>query len=174
MTRTRSIMTAAALFGSLVLALVVPAGASAGGWAVTTLDAAPEIEAGEPEQIGFTIRQHGVSPVDVEDVSLVVTDASGATQRFDAVAAGVPGHYVAVVELATAGDFTWAVDQGWFGRQELGSLSVSGTSVAGATGGDHRAPEPIRWGLPLLAGLLGLLAVGEMVSRRVRLRSLPA
>ncbi|MDP2293651.1 MAG: hypothetical protein Q8M22_20925, partial [Actinomycetota bacterium] len=89
--------------------------AAAGGWAVTTLDATPVPVPGEPVDVGFTIRQHGVTPVDIADgVAIEVVAADGMVQRFPAERQGVVGHYVATVVFPVAGDFNWSVIQGSF------------------------------------------------------------
>ena len=42
--------------------------------------------AGQETEVGFTIRQHGVTPVDLEDVAVAITGPSGAIAVFDAAA----------------------------------------------------------------------------------------
>ena len=84
---------------SVTLLVVVAPAAWAGGWAVSTLDPMSAPVAGVPTDIGFTIRQHGVTPVDVNDVTIVVTAPSGETAVFPANGDGVEGHYVTVGDL---------------------------------------------------------------------------
>jgi hypothetical protein len=170
MTRHARALLVSGIAAAIGFVAAAPGHVGAGGWAVTTLDAAPDLRAGEPESIGFTIRQHGVSPVDLDDVAVTVTDSAGVTSRFDAVAEGAIGHYIAVVELPASGAYTWAVEQGWFGPQELGTLTVSGESAA-ASAGERRFDAPVRWALPGLAALFGALAIGDVARRR---RPLPA
>jgi hypothetical protein len=74
---------AAAAMASLLAVGMGASGATAGGWAVTTLDPLPvEPTAGSTTMIGWTIRQHGVAPVDfstwgdVPDVALVIETPS--------------------------------------------------------------------------------------------------
>ncbi len=76
----RKLLAGLALAFGLLLALA-PA-ASAGGWAVSTLDPMTTPTAGVPTDVGFTIRQHGVTPVDLDDVAIAVTDSSGATNVY--------------------------------------------------------------------------------------------
>ena len=76
-------LLAAAVVTLAVLGVAAPA--AAGGWAVTTLDplaAAPV--AGEPFEVGFTIRQHGQTPITVDDAAIIVTDSTGTATRFAA------------------------------------------------------------------------------------------
>jgi hypothetical protein len=153
--------------------------ASAGGWAVTTLDALPEIPPDETVTIGFIIRQHGVTPVDVDGVAIVVMPEQGGTaQRFPARLEGPTGHYVVDLRVP-AGNHRWVVEQGWFGPQELGSLTVGGDAASGApapaqpaTDSSSRwvAADSIRWGLLIVtilaaAAFVGLVAWPSRASR---------
>ena len=57
---------------ALALALATPA--LGGGWAVTTLDNDPDPDdAGRTYSIGYTIRQHGVTPISVDRTEIQVT-----------------------------------------------------------------------------------------------------
>src|SRR4051812_18205592 len=62
---------ATVLVGVLVAALaaLVPAVASAGGWAVPSLDPLPSVRAGAPVDVGFVLLQHGRTPVVAADWS---------------------------------------------------------------------------------------------------------
>ena len=163
-------LLAATVLTIATLAAATPAGA--GGWAVTTLDplaAAPV--AGEPFEVGFTIRQHGRTPVSMPDAAIIITDATGADTRFAAVPQGAVGHHVATVEVPADGSYRWAVDQ-VLGVQELGTLQVGG-SPAGTTG-DGSSP----WTVPLFVvaavlAALGLLDLGRGTIARRR-HPLPA
>lgn len=141
--------------------------ASAGGWAITTLDAVPSPSASEPFDVGFTILQHGTTPVDLEGVAINVELASGTTERFPAAQQGAPGHYVATVVLPADGDYTWSVQPGWFEEQPLGTLTVGAAAAAGGGGG---APGALAPALALLAVLLGAVAVVDLVRTRRRAR----
>lgn len=159
-------MTAAAV--ATLATLTVPAATEAGGWAVTSLDpmtGAPA--AGEEVQIGFTIRQHGRTPVAVDDAAIVVTDAAGHTTRFAAVADGAVGHYVATVEFPTSGRYEWSVIQGWFGPQDLGAIDVaSSSSTAGGDGGSGASPGTLLLGaLAAILVALGLFDLGRSTAR---------
>lgn len=102
--------------------------ASAGGWAVASLDSLPRATAGERAQIGFTILQHGVSPAELTDgVGVVIVHEDGAVENFPAQGDGVAGHYVATVTFPRgAGTYQWSVRMGWFGEHDLGTLTVGG------------------------------------------------
>ena len=159
-------LLAAAVLTIATLAVAAPAGA--GGWAVTTLDpldGAPV--AGEPFEVGFTVRQHGKTPISLDDAGILVTAPDGTVTRFEAQPDGVVGHHTATVVLA-AGEVTWAVDQGWFADQELGTLTVAGSATAAGPSDDSGSP----WTVPLfvaaaLLGGLGLADLGRgLVARR--------
>ncbi|MDP2292069.1 MAG: hypothetical protein Q8M22_12840 [Actinomycetota bacterium] len=163
--------TLVGLLVALLAILGLGGTAAAGGWAVTTLDATPVPVPGEPVDVGFTIRQHGVTPVDIADgVAIEVVAADGTVQRFPAERQGVVGHYVASVVFPAAGDFNWSVIQGSFGPQDLGVLSVDAATsgaVAGA-GSEHRFPAVLRYGLIALAVCLAAFAIVDFVSSRRR------
>jgi hypothetical protein len=75
--RTRRALVALVLVPVAAAAFAAPA--RAGGWAVTTLDPLPSAPAaGVPVVVGFTIRQHGRTPVALDDVGIDVTDARAA------------------------------------------------------------------------------------------------
>lgn len=128
---------------TLLLVLAFGAPAAAGGWAVTTLDQLPpDIHAGQTYAIGYTIRQHGVTPVDVTKMGgtseIQATAPDGAkTLRYPGVPEGPTGHYVAQVTFPSDGTWTWTVTQGPFAPQPLGPVTVG--ALALATG----APAPV-------------------------------
>ena len=128
---------------------------------MTTLDplAATPV-AGEEVDVGFTIRQHGVTPVALEDVSIVVTDASGGTESFVAVPDGPVGHYVAAVTFPAGGALHWQVEQGWFGPQDLGVVEVApGTPPPSTAAEPDSRPWPAPWRIALPTVAVGLLLV---------------
>jgi cytochrome c551/c552 len=112
-----------ALAGAAAAAL--PAGAvRTGGWAVTTIDpiaAAPV--AGRPIRITFTVRQHGVRPVNVA-AAIEIVAHDGAETAFSGRPLALPGRYAALVTFPQAGSWRWRVLQGLFGPQGLGSITV--------------------------------------------------
>jgi hypothetical protein len=160
----RLLAVVAAALGSVAIA----SGASAGGWALTTLDAVPTPVLGEPTTVGFTIRQHGVTPVDLtEGVELVVTAPDGTTTVFPAAGDGTVGHYTATIVVHSTGTYTWLVRQGWFGEQSLGTL-VAADAAAGSGGGGWDAPDPLVPALAVAAALLAALALADAARARRR------
>ena len=125
-----------ATFGALLtIAAALPA--MGGGWAVTTLDSIPDrFDAGQTYAVSYTIRQHGVTPVNVEAMDpssrteIRVTDPTSKTLSFPGVRSGATGHYVAQVSFPAAGTWTWEVTQGPFAPQGLGTITVLVAGVA--------------------------------------------
>ena len=117
---------------AVVLSLLLTPVALAGGWATTTLDQpVVELQAGQSYEIGYTVLQHGVTPVRDATPSIRARLASDLTyQVFPARAESKLGHYVATVSLPTAGDWTWEVDPHPFPIQPLGSIAVTASASA--------------------------------------------
>lgn len=118
----RQLLRSTALAAAALMLVAYPA--LAGGWAVTTLDPLPAdgLHAGQSYAVGFTIRQHGVTPFN--QASPRIRASSGATSLSFGATRDGNGHYVASVELPREGTWTWAVDQTPFATQELGTLNV--------------------------------------------------
>ncbi|HEX6421882.1 MAG TPA: hypothetical protein VFZ79_00270 [Acidimicrobiales bacterium] len=169
---------------ALVGILVHAAGASAGGWAVTSLDPMSVPVAGEEIDVGFTIRQHGATPVNPEGdgadpVAVVVRSPSGAEDAYPARQEGPTGHYVAAVTFPEVGRAHWAVNQGWFGAHDLGAIDVadaltSGGEIAGAAAAptEGSAGRHHRWPLAARAGatVVAVAAAGVAVTDAWRSR----
>jgi hypothetical protein len=164
---TRPARVAIAALVAAVAALAGGSPASAGGWAVTSLDEMPAAVAGEPVAVGFTILQHGVTPVDpTDDVGIELTAADGTTSYFPAIAEGGVGHYVASVTFPDDGEYRWRARQGWFAPHDLGTISVGAGADAGATGGDGwtSGARPVLLASCLVLGLVAI--VDAVVGRR--------
>ena len=141
------------LLSTLVLTLALGATALAGGWAVTTLDQLPpDFRAQETYSIGYTIRQHGETPVNVDKApfnsttEIRITSPDGAkTLSYKGVQTGATGHYVAQVIFPYDGAWTWKVTQGPFEAQSLGQVKVlpfAGAAQQAAPAG-AAAPAPV-------------------------------
>lgn len=159
------------VIGVVAAACWWPTAAGAGGWAVTTLDEVPSAPAAdEPVPVGYTVRQHGVTPVALEDTAIVVERAGGQTLRFSGAAQGPVGHYVATVVFPEDGTYRWKVDQGWFADQELGTLDVGAAPANAAPTpagqGSGRWPAPVR--IALVAATAASLAVVGATTARWR------
>jgi hypothetical protein len=157
------------LVSSAILAIPFVTGstAAAGGWAVSTLDEVPAPAPGETVAVGFTIRQHGVTPVNIDDVGVEVTGPSGDVEYFVATQEGDVGHYVANVVFAESGVHTWAIRQGWFADHELGTIDTSsGASSAASGGGTSTTTQFLRFGMPTLALALAAYAASDAIRTR--------
>ncbi len=149
-----------------ILSLALAAPAFGGGWAVTTLDAVPDrFKGGHAYDIGYTIRQHGVTPVDLARTGIRITsDDPVRSITFDGRKDGPVGHYVVQVTFPAAGAWRWEALQDWFGPQPLGAVQVvasSGAPAAGVPAADVRtvpAPGETAPNALLIAALLMALA----------------
>ena len=155
-----------ALAAALTLALAAPA--LGGGWAVTTLDNVPDrFDPGQTYAIGYTIRQHGVTPVSVDRTEIRITHGeSGKRLAFAGTPQGAVGHYVAQVTFPAAGSWSWDVTQGPFAPQDLGTLAV-GTTAAGAPASADAAPvvpAPVSATTAASGGPNGLLLSGLLIA----------
>lgn len=177
--------------GSALVGMVVaPPAASAGGWAMSSLDPMSPPIAGEEIEVGFTIRQHGVTPVNPDDqgdepVVVAVRSPSGGEAVFRARQRGPTGHYVADVTFPDVGQAHWQIRQGWFGPQDLGAIDVadngsSGERLVGAAGAvatpgagaDHRWPLAARVAAIVVA--VAASGVALIDARRSRRRAVDA
>lgn len=158
----------ASLLAVAVCALGIGSVASAGGWAISTLDELPNPIAGKKIEVGFTIRQHGVTPVDMsEGVGIRITLADGTTNYFPAAGDGIVGHYVARVEFPAAGRYSWSIRQGMFADYELGQIDVGAPTSIGNT---DRSLVSLRYVGLAGAVLFGVVALTDVfVVRRRRL-----
>lgn len=153
---------------AIVCAMGIGSAASAGGWAISTLDEFPVPIAGEPIDVGFTIRAHGVNPVDMtENVGITVTSVGGAAHYFPAAGDGTVGHYVAQVEFPSVGRYRWSIRQGWFGDQDLGQIDAGAPTRVVTTGSSPGSLRYIALGGAMLFGLVTLTDV--VMARRRRL-----
>ena len=89
-------------------ALVIPV--FAGGWAVISLDELPVgVVAGEPYKIGFTVLQHGRTPMTGLYPIVTARIAKDEVLTFSAEPEGKPGHYTAALTFPTSGEWDWSI-----------------------------------------------------------------
>jgi hypothetical protein len=163
---------------ALVLALMLGTPALAGGWAVVTLDSLPgEVRAGTAYQIGFTVRQHGVTPISTDPfeggplrpVLLARNTSSGDKIEQVAQQQGDIGHFVASVTFPSAGEWEWEVVPPPFEGTRFAPLTVPAAVPAAAPAELAPVAKPILVvsGAALLglAALLALLRYGKLVPR---------
>jgi YtkA-like len=95
-----------------LLMLTLASVASAGGWAVVTLDLMPmQVIVNQPLRVGFTIRQHGRTLWESDNVRVRGYHPTGETFTVQAPMDG-RGHYTAELNFTKAGEWQWAVASG--------------------------------------------------------------
>ena len=82
-----------------------------------------QIVSGKEYALGYTIRQHGATPINVDKTEIIAVAVSGRTLSFPGKSDGAIGHYVATVFFPAGGTYTWQVTQGDFAAQDLGKIS---------------------------------------------------
>jgi len=118
---------------AVLLSVVLAIPAFAGGWAVITLDELPTgVVAGEPLTIGFTVLQHGKTPMDGLDPTITATLSKSETFVVYAKPEGKPGHYAATLTFPTEGNWNWSI-QAFSMDQAMPELSVAAPMVASVT-----------------------------------------
>jgi hypothetical protein len=109
---TRRIMTGGV--AALATLLLAAGTALGGGWATITADqdaAGDQPRAGETDEFGFTVLQHGQTPAGWVNATLVVENiATGKTIRAAATPQGADGHFVATITFPEAGYWSWRVE----------------------------------------------------------------
>ena len=126
------------LFGA-VLALPFN-GIEAGGWASVEIANSPApIEAGKPVRLDLTIKQHGISPVDIDPLVIAATNPdSGDAIEETAEKADGTGNYT--VELTFPSEGVWELEgtPGGFPPFDMGTidvgLAVDTSSIAAPAG----------------------------------------
>jgi hypothetical protein len=132
------------LFSGLGLALaalsIMSSTALAGGWAWVTADNPPPgPRAGETVDFGFTVLQHGQTPIDWATATVVARNTDTGTQKtFPAAPKGKTGHYASQITLTDAGTYTFEVRLAELEVQS-GPLTVTVRTAAGALPGAAEA-----------------------------------
>ena len=158
-----------------ILTLILATTAFAGGWANAVMDTPPDDPAGtnQPVTLGFTLLQHGETPVDWGVAQIVLTnDETGQQIVANATPSGPIGHWAAEVTLPAEGSWSYQVAHQDLEITIMGGQPISvGGPQAATTGGT----AAIGMSPALLAGggflaLLGMvvLAGAVVVVRRSR------
>lgn len=114
---------------ALALALVLVLPVLAGGWAVITLDDLPTgVVAGEPFTVGFTVLQHGKTPMAGLDPVIISRSGNEKVTVF-VKEDGKPGHYAVDMTLPSVGEWEWTI-QAFSMEQKMPVLSVAAPAVA--------------------------------------------
>src|SRR5258706_9875329 len=133
---------------ALLLALALSIPTFAGGWAVITVDKLPSgIVAGEPFEIGFTVLQHGKTPMSGLDPTITAALSKSNTFVVNAKPDGAIGHYTATLIFPKEGNWKWSI-QAFTMDQAMPELSVA-APVAGSV-----RPQPVEEATPILPLLI--------------------
>jgi hypothetical protein len=158
-----------ALSLALFLALLASFPVFAGGWAVITLDELPtDVSAGEPLIIGFTVLQHGKTPM--TDLDPTVTASSGGEKiMVFAEEEGKPGHYTATLTFPNEGKWEWSI-QAFSMDQAMPALTVSAPTVASPAKLEAKTAPSLSLLSVVRALALGIGLVGLVVAFRRKSR----
>jgi hypothetical protein len=162
-----------AALSATALTLIVATSALAGGWASATMDTPPDDPGGpgQPIRIGFTLLQHGVTPVDWGEAQVVLTnDATGRSVTFNARPQGAVGHWVAEISVPAEGTWRYEVRHDLeiemidFDPITVGPAAAQAARAAASTG------VGVQPALLLAAGFLSLLALAGVTAGIVAFR----
>ncbi|NOH01543.1 MAG: c-type cytochrome [Chloroflexi bacterium] len=146
---------------ALALSFILVPTVFAGGWAVITVDELPvTAKAGEPLTIGFTVLQHGRTPVPGLTPTITFTLLKGEQFVVAAEEEGKAGHYTVTVTFPKEGEWDWTIDA-FTVPQPMPAIVVS-ASAAGAPSQSVPQTESIPYLIIVRAlafglGLLGLI-----------------
>ncbi|MGD2077409.1 MAG: hypothetical protein PVH18_03450 [Chloroflexota bacterium] len=153
----------------IIMLLVLPAAALAGGWVVITLDALPgQFHAGEPGQLSFMVRQHGKTPIHSVEPMLTATNTdTGERIQVKAEPAKELGRFIATVDFPSAGTWEWSISAPPFPQSTtfapITVQAAPGSAAAQSSGQTIPAIQTVlMWsGLVLLAGAMLLLVLNR-------------
>lgn len=135
----RRLALTVALAVGVLLTLLLPQAAHAGGWAtVTTAESLDDVCAGEETTLVLEVKQHGQSPINWETPALsAINAATGERVTATGVATEPVGHYTVRVTFPTAGTWSWAVTLAQLAviESEFAPITVTEAGAAPATTG---------------------------------------
>ena len=122
------------LLGLAVAGLLLPAAATAGGFATVQLSSLPQgTDAGGTWTPTMTILQHGLTPLDGLQPVIRIANQHGEADSFAARPNGEPGGYVATVTFPSAGTWRYEI---WDGFSQTHTYSP--VTIGGGDGGSRR------------------------------------
>ena len=140
------------LLGLALAGLLLPAAATAGGFATVQLSSLPAgTDAGGTWTPTMTILQHGVTPLDGLQPAVRLTDESGEIQSFAARPAGEPGTYVADVTFPSAGTWRYEIWDGFSQTHTYSPVTI------GDGGGSSFPTAPVAGVALVVVALAGAL-----------------
>lgn len=164
---------ATAALSATALTLILATGALAGGWANAIMDSPPDDPGGpnQPITIGFTLLQHGVTPVDWGTAQVVLTnEATGQSVTVDAAPQGKVGHWVAEISVPAEGTWSYEI------RHDLEISMVGfdpiviGEAAAAPAAAPASTAATVQPALLLAGAFMGLLALAGMTAGVIALR----
>jgi plastocyanin len=98
----------------------------AGGWATVRLDDDPPTPvAGQEWTVTFMVKQHDITPVDLDNVYLSAQEATtGETVSKEATKLPEVGRYSVTVTFPQAGEWIWSITPDWFAPTSFPNLLV--------------------------------------------------
>jgi hypothetical protein len=163
--------TPVAAFAAVAATLILAGTALAGGWANAIMDDPPPDppSAGEPFTIGFTLLQHGVTPVnDPAPVVNLRNPATGEVLSVTATQEGESGHWVATITIPSDGVWRYEVTHDLIvGMHGFNPITVGAAAPAAPATGTATSAATLPM-IALLAALALTLAAGTVLilSRR--------
>ena len=140
----------------MTCATVIPV--FAGGWAVITLDELPSgVVAGEPLTVGFTVLQHGRTPMTDLEPTVTARLSDGKPITFFAAPGEKPGYYTATLTFPEEGNWDWSI-QAFTMDQKMPALNVTSPSAVTLSQPAAQAESSAFNSSPLL--IVGILAIG--------------
>ena len=154
--------------------LALPAGASAGGWAMVELSSTPDgVAPGKPWNVDISVLQHGLRPLNGVHPTVTIASADGAVRRtFTTRPTGRAGVHRASVTFPRAGTWRYSIDDGFTARHPYPPVQIGDGGGAAASASGHRdAGAGVALDRLGFAGLAGLLAAGiALAPARLRTR----
>jgi hypothetical protein len=154
---------------ALLLALVFAFPVFGGGWAVITLDELPTgVVAGKPLTIGFTVLQHGKTPLSGLDPTVTANLYKEQEFVVQAEPDDKPGHYTATLTFPKEGEWRWSI-QAFTMDQSMPALMVAAPSLASQPVPES-TPVTLPWVMIVRALAFGIALIGLVVAFRRKSR----
>jgi cytochrome c2 len=154
---------------ALLLALVFAFPVLGGGWAVITLDELPtDVIAGEPLTIGFTVLQHGKTPLSGLDPTITANLSKDEEFVVHAEPGDKPGHYTATLTFPKEGEWRWSI-QAFTMDQRMPNLTVAAPSIVSQPVEESRTAT-IPWLLIIRGLVFGIALISLVVAFRRKSR----
>jgi hypothetical protein len=159
-----------------IAALAFPASAMGGGWATVGLSSTPDgLGPGETWAVEIEVLQHGQTPLEGVQPAVTITEReTPAEQTFRAMPTETPGVYRAEVVFPGAGEWEYAIDDGFTRTHAYPPVRVGrgGEAAAPATpqGPVSSTSDGAPWARLGATLAAGLLAAGLTMSVQHRRR----